>query len=1035
MTNGRRSTILAILTVAVVAAAAFPLASLRKSSETERRPAHANDRPPGRVKTPPEDAFLTQRVTHGGIPAGALEKAGAQVARARMAARSAAPDEVSAQVAATKWQFVGPTNIGGRVVGVAVDPVAPDTIYVAAATGGIWKSTDAGAHFTTIWPASNPQSMGALAITPNGTLFAGLGEANPGGGSITYGGSGVYRSVDRGATWERVGLVNSGRIGRIAVDPTNPQHIFVAASGDLFNPGAERGVYKSTDGGTTWARVLTGDNDTTGAVDIAIDPLNPSRVFAAMWDHRREPDLRRYGGVGSGLYRSSDGGATWERLSNGLPAPDANIGRIGVAVAASNPQRVYAIVIQTNGLFQGFYRSDDGGNSWANLPSDPNNQDSLAAAQSTFGWWFAKVCVDPLNDAHVFAAGVALCESQDGGTTFTPHRNPHADHHAMAWDAKVPGRVYLGTDGGTYRSDINGTNDQWTKAVHEPFTQFYSVDVSEQDASRLVGGTQDNGVNRSYGGAGWSLYVNGDGLAALIDPVNQDLVYGCFQYGNCFRSTDGGNTTSYFTNIIGAGARRNWFAPLQFDPNNPAILYYGGTRVHRSTNHAASWVPISPDLTGGPGRDASYPFGTVTTIGVAKTDPNRILAGTDDGRLWFTPNLGGVWTRVTDPAVPGTWVTRVVVDPLNATVVYATFSGFRSGGSMPYVLKSTDGGATWANISGDLPHAPVNDIVVVGSSLYVATDVGVFLSSDSGATWVAAGDDLPTVPVTDLEYRAASNALYAATFGRGIYALPLPPGRALNIATRARVETGGGVMIGGFIITGSAPKPVAIRGIGPSLSNLGVSDALADPVLELRGSDGALLVQNDNWQDDPAQAAQLSALGLAPQNPNEAGMVATLNPGTSYTAILSGKNGGTGVGLVEIYDGNQAADARLANISTRSFVQSGSNVMIGGFILGAGSNRVALRGIGPSLSQSGLSPVLADPTLRLHDSNGALLISNDDWQIDPTSAAQLSGHGLAPQDPRESAILASLPAGAFTAILSGKDGGTGLGLIEIYSLQ
>jgi photosystem II stability/assembly factor-like uncharacterized protein len=828
--KARRAVAIGLLALAVAAAAAIPLASLRQPGETPRASAQSSERAPKRVKTPPEDAFLTQRVVHGGIPAGAMERARAQVSRARAAARRAAPDQLAAQVAAAKWQFVGPRNVGGRVVDVAVDPVHPDTIYVAAATGGIWKSTDAGAHFESVWPASNTQSMGALVMTSDGTLFAGLGESNPGGGSITYGGSGVYRSVDRGATWQQVGLANSGRIGRIAVDPHDPKHIWVAASGDLFNPGGERGVYESTDGGSTWALVLAGDNDTTGAVDLAIDPRDPNRVFAAMWDHRREADLRRYGGFGSGLYRSGDGGTTWERLGNGLPAPDATIGRIGVAVAATNPQRVYAIVIRTDGFFQGFYRSDDGGNSWINLPSDPNNQDSLASAQASFGWWFGKLWVDPVNEAHVFAAGVFLCESQDGGVTFTPHFSPHADHHAMVWDPKVPNRVYLGTDGGTYRSDINGTADEWTKAVHEPFTQFYSVDVSEQDASRILGGTQDNYVLRSYGGAGWNGIAFGDGLAALINPVNQDLVYGCIQYGNCVRSTDGGNTATYFTGPIGA-PRRNWFAPLEFDRSNPAILYYGGVRVHRSTNNALNWTPISPDLTGGPGRDHPRTvFGTITTIGIGKNDPNRLLAGTDDGRLWFSPNLGGSWTRVTDPDVPGTWVTRAVVDPLNALVGYATFSGFRaSGSSLPYVLKTTDGGETWTNIAGDLPQAPVNDIVVLGSALYVGTDVGVFLSTDGGATWVTAGEDLPNVPVTDLEYRAASNSLYAATFGRGIYTLQLPAGEALNISTRARVETGGGVMIGGFIISGAEPKTVAVRGVGPSLSEAGVSDALADP--------------------------------------------------------------------------------------------------------------------------------------------------------------------------------------------------------------
>src|SRR5437762_5318939 len=427
-----------LLAIPLVVAASLQVVSLprfvradRERNKPSQRACEAAARSVEK-ESPPEDWLVTQRVTHGGIPIGAPERAGAQAAALAQAA-----EQSNRPLATARWRFAGPTNIGGRVVDIAVDPVAPDTIYVAAATGGVWKSADRGAQFTSIWPATNPQAMGALVIASNGTLFAGTGEANPGGGSITYGGSGVYRSTDGGAAWQLVGLMDSGTIGRLAVDPTDPQHIFAAAAGNLFNPGGERGVYESTDGGSTWPRVLAGDNDTTGAVDLAIDPINPNRVFAAMWDHLREPDLRTYGGVGSGLYRSTDGGSTWQRLTNGLPGPATTVGRIGVALAPSNPQRVYAIVNQTNGSFQGFYRSDDGGDSWTIL--SPNS--TLAGAQSTYGWWFSRVWVDPLDQAHVFAAGVSLCESLNSGTSFTAEVSPHADDHAMAWDLKVPGRV------------------------------------------------------------------------------------------------------------------------------------------------------------------------------------------------------------------------------------------------------------------------------------------------------------------------------------------------------------------------------------------------------------------------------------------------------------------------------------------------------------------------------------------------------------------------------------------------------------------
>ena len=292
--------------------------------------------------------------------------------------------------------------------------------------------------------------------------------------------------------------------------------------------------------------------------------------------------------------------------------------------------------------------------------------------------------------------------------------------------------------------------------------------------------------------------------------------------------------------------------------------------------------------------------------------------------------------------------------------------------------------------------------------------------------------ELQTVPTPSPTPTATATATVTPT------ATPAStPAKALNISTRLRVELDDRVMIGGFIITGTAPKDVVLRGIGPSLVSVGISDALADPILELRNSNGTLLSQNDNWQDDPVQAAQLMALGLAPQHPNESGIVTSLQPNASYTAILAGKNNGTGVGLVEVYDTNQAANSELANISTRGFVQTGDNVMIGGFILGGsnGNTSVAVRGVGPSLAQVGITDVLADPILELRDSNGVLLVSNDNWQDDPISAAELAAHGLALQNPLESGIFRSLSPGAFTAILAGRNGGTGIGLVEIYNLH
>jgi photosystem II stability/assembly factor-like uncharacterized protein len=749
--------------LAIIARSGGPARPFDAASKEAQREAQAREHEPGEGEGEenegaPDDWFVSQRVTHGGVPAGAGARAAAQANRVGALTAARAPD-----LARAPWTFVGPTNIGGRVLDVVIDPAQPTHIWIASASGGVWRSTDGGSTFTSAWPSSNPQAIGALAMGPTGILYAGTGEAGPGGGSITYGGNGLYRSTDGGRTWKKSGLPGTFAIGRIVVDFNNPQRVFVAAAGDLFNAGGQRGVYRSTDGGRHWTQVLAGSTDTTGAVDLAMDATNPNVVYAAMWDHLRQPNLRTYGGVGSGIYKSTDGGDTWNRLAGGLPGPSANIGRIGIAVAPQNPQDVYAIVIQTGGLFEGFYRSTNGGTSWTKI-----NDASLSGSQSSYGWWFGRVWVAPDSANHLYAAGVSLEVSTNGGTSWSGTGAVHADQHAMAWDPTNPNHVYLGNDGGVYHSTNGGAG--WTFATSQPFTQFYSVDVSEQDQTRIVGGAQDNGANRSYPGS-WNTYVGGDGEEALIDPTNQNDVYGCSQYGACLRSTDGGNSMLSFGGTT--SDRYNWFTPVQFDPSNPAVMYLGGNKLNRSTNRAQSFTVISPDLTGGPGPDPNYPFGTITTVAASKANGNELLVGTDDGRVWFTTDLGAHWTRVDPGQVPGFWVSRVTWDTSNASVGYATFSGYRGGDEAAYVKKTTDGGTTWTDITGNLPLAPVNDIVVSGGTLYVATDVGVYQTTDGGTTWLRVGQGLPRVPVDDIELVASSNQLFAGTFGRGMWSISL----------------------------------------------------------------------------------------------------------------------------------------------------------------------------------------------------------------------------------------------------------------------
>jgi photosystem II stability/assembly factor-like uncharacterized protein len=706
--------------------------------------AHAAEADDGPA-APAEHEFVQKTVDGQPLPRHAYDIAAAQ----------------AAQLAGTGggWQSLGPTNIGGRVTSLALDPTHADTVYVAAASGGVWVSRDAGATYSPAWPADATQAIGAVATAPDGTVYAGTGEVNPGGGSITYTGTGLYRSRDGGQSWQSLGLADSGAIGAITVDPANPQRIFVAAAGSLFNPGGDRGVYRSLDGGVSWTRVLAGATDYTGATEVFLDPSNAQRVYAIMWDHRREPDKRTYGGIGSGIFRSTDGGTSWQRLGGGLPAASADVGRIGLAIAPSDPRRLYAIVNATSGFFQGFYTSTDGGDTWTLVPAG----DNLAHNQSSYGWWFSKLWVDPADPQHLHAAGIALLTSRNGGRSWIEQSDPHADHHALAWDPAHPGRVYLGNDGGAYRSDVNG-DGKWVKGTYEPWTQFYSGAITAQDTSRVSGGAQDNGSLRSWGKQGpFNEYYGGDGEENLINPNDDNVVYACFQYGNCALSTNGGDHMT----PIGATTkdRANWFTPVQFDPVNPQVMYYGGNRLNRSTDGGRTWTVISPDLTGGPSRD-TYPFGTITTVAAA-TDGHTVYVGTDDGRVWVTPNLGGTWTLLLSGQP---WVTRIAVSPTDPTTAWVTLSGYRSGSPLPHVLRVSNG--TWTDLTGDLPQAPVNDVVLgAGSTLYVATDQAVFVSPAGDGQWLRLGTGLPLVPVDDIEYDGAHHRLVAATFGRGFYSV------------------------------------------------------------------------------------------------------------------------------------------------------------------------------------------------------------------------------------------------------------------------
>ncbi len=687
-------------------------------------------------------------------------------------------EAISPELAGAEWELMGPTNIGGRVVDVAIDPLVENTVYAATAGGGVWKSTDAGVNFTFSWPNDVTQSMGAIAAGSDGVLYAGTGESNPGGGSITYGGTGLFRSKDHGETWELVGLENSGSFGRIVVDPFDPRRVFAAASGNLYKGGGDRGLYLSEDGGDTWTRVLEGENEWTGAADIAIDPLSPNNLLVGMWDHRRLASHRIYAGEGSGVWRSSDGGKTWAEIVLPHGLTENEVGRVGVVFAPSNPNRAYAIVAnKLNGTGVGVFRSDDGGASFIKTAVGGGS-----LQQSSFGWWFGRMWVDPIDQNRVWVPGVALLRSTNGGDSFSSVGGVHADQHAMAWDPKVPNRVYLGNDGGMYTSANNG--DAWTGAVSQGWTQSYTVDVGELNPDHVVTGLQDNGCIKNWNGVEsgidqWTAFgLCGDGLETLINPTHEATLYACSQYGSCSISPGG----------IPAGApmtftsdRKGWWTPLIFDPTNSTTMYLAGNRVNRSVNGGATWTAISPDLSRNEAQldpHSGYRIrGVITTVAASKSNIDVVWAGTDDGLLWKTTNVTNpqsvAWTKIESPELPTSWITRVTIDPTNANIVYVTYSGYRDGNDTAHVVKTTDGGATWTNISGDLPAAPVSDLVIAGNRLVVASDVGVFVSEGDGV-WFKLGSNLPTVPVIELRYHQGTNTITAATFGHGIQRVTLP---------------------------------------------------------------------------------------------------------------------------------------------------------------------------------------------------------------------------------------------------------------------
>jgi photosystem II stability/assembly factor-like uncharacterized protein len=694
--------------------------------------------------------------------------------RYRMALSRAQSERAEALAAtgalgAVAWQPAGPTNIMGRITCLTADPSIPGRIFLGAAAGGVFRTTDSGATWACVTDDYGIASMGDLATDPHApnVIYAGTGEPNSSGDS--YNGVGLYRSTDGGDSWSFLGLRDTGHIARVVVDPSNSARIWVAAMGNLFTKNPERGVYRSDDGGVSWSLELF-VSDSTGASDLVVDPSSPNTLYAAMWERIRTASYRRAGGFTSGVFKSTDGGDTWGRLAGGLPAQGPTVGRIGLAIAASQPSIVYALYADDPGNFLGLFKTTDGGAHWSHADA------GLGGLYSNYGWYFGQIRVDPTDPAKAFALGVPLYRTTNGGTSWSDASGSmHVDHHALWIDPTNPTRMIEGNDGGFYRSTNGGT--VWAAGAGLPITQFYAITADFQHPERLYGGTQDNGTMRTMTGGlnDWQEFYGGDGMFCLVDPTNSQVIFAEYQYGGLGKSTNGGGSFNDATNGINGGDRRNWSVPVVMDPANSQILYYGTYRVYRTSNGASSWTPISPDLTGGQGS-GNLQFPTVTTIAVAPSASATIYAGSDDGHVWVSTNTGGSWTNISS-GLPNRWVTRVAVDPLNRDVVYATVSGYKWDEPQPHVFRSTNRGASWADISGNLPDGPANAIVIDpldSSTLYVATDFDVFVTRNLGGRWDVLGVGLPLNPICDLYLHAPTRSLIAGTHGRSMFRLSLP---------------------------------------------------------------------------------------------------------------------------------------------------------------------------------------------------------------------------------------------------------------------
>ncbi len=686
---------------------------------------------------------------------------------------------------AIEARAIGPAVMSGRIMSIDAVAKNPNIIYVGAAGGGVWKSIDGGVTFKPVFDKYT-QSIGDITIDQNhpDTVWVGTGESDT-RNSVSVG-TGIYKTTDGGDNWHLMGLEHSERIADIVIDPRNSDVIYAAVPGHLWNANKERGLYKTGDGGKTWEKILYVDEN-TGCPDIAIDPQEPDILYAAMWQFRRWPYFFKSGGPGSGLHKSTDGGKTWKKLTNGLPTGE--LGRIAVDVASSRTSVLYASV-EAGDKQTAFFRSDDLGESWSKVNS------STSVTMRPF--YFSHVLVDPEDYNRVYKTAYTLMVSSDAGKSFRQAgRGVHPDFHAV-WINPANGRnVLAGTDGGVYVSTNRGNSFRFLRNL--PVSQFYRVSCDMAKPYHVYGGLQDNGAwygpSRSPNGIenrDWQNVGGGDGFCVYADPTDEDIVYSEWQGGNISRLYKSGNEAKDIKPHPKEGEpkyRFNWNTPVALSPNRPGKLYIGAQFLFQSTDKGESWQRISPDLTtNDPAKQKQMETGgltidnssaenhcTIFTICESPLDEQIIWVGTDDGNLQVTQDGGKQWTNVVAnvPGLPpATWCSSVEAGHFDKTTAYVTFDGHCTGDMKTYVYKTTDLGKTWLPIAGDAikgyAHV-IREDFADRNLLFIGAEFGLFVSVDGGEQWAQFTGKLPNVSVRDMVIHPRESDLILGTHGRGIY--------------------------------------------------------------------------------------------------------------------------------------------------------------------------------------------------------------------------------------------------------------------------